>query len=384
MENERFLDLSIAELSADRSRFDEEAGELIDRFKSQRIEAYFNLASHIRALQENQKIGDEQAEEKMSQLIDLSTEEFKEPLLALELEYGLGILEQYKKQTEILEEIGILQDLPESQRPGVIGINGQEYPLPDLIEISLGLTKEKIEIIKQKAKQGFTKLMMVPFPMRLLDILEAHKKLILEKSQQGLVKSEGGEVINPKPGHEYFVSGEYEWHSEDPEKSFIYYFEAIDDRGYYYNPKRNRNSKKELLEEGRGWNIVLAQDFHPMIDQNGLRLDGRLDDKYGTSAEDFLKILKKSPEFRNEVSFAVEDWSMYAMLALAERNLQIDYDDRVCLAIGGYFQQANVGYHTPTCYYQKTGSTEGVNINFTRTDNRDGGNGIRTFVNINF
>lgn len=383
MENERFLDLSIAELSADRSRFDEEAGELIERLKNKRIEAYFNLASHIRALQEKRKIGDDQAEEKMSQLIDLSTEEFNEPLAILELEKDIGIFEQYQKQKRILEEIGILKDLPESQNLGVIGVNNREYPLPDLVEISGGLTREKIELLKSKSKQGFTKLMMVPFPMNLLELMEVHKQLVIKRAEQGLLRSPGKRILTGNFNEPYRFTPEIEWHNEDPEKSFIYYYEAIDDRGYR-SPKRNRNSKRELLEDGRGWNIVLAQDFHPIIDKKGLRLDGRLDEKIATSAEDFLKVLKKSPEFKGEQGFAVEDWILYAMLSLAEKNTQIDFKDQICLAIGSYFQQMSFGFHTPICNFISSDTSNAVNINFTRTDERDNRYGIRTFVNINF
>ena len=100
-------------------------------------------------------------------------QEFLSPVEQFEQE--LHLREQYDSQLRILAQAGILQLLPEmgknpqeTSRPiGIIDTHGRECPIPTYEEIRARFTPEKIALLKEKADQGFKKLLLVPIGMPL-------------------------------------------------------------------------------------------------------------------------------------------------------------------------------------------------------------------------
>lgn len=87
-------------------------------------------------------------------------------------EKKLELRKQYEEQVKIMEHYNILVELKDGQK-GIIGINGKEYPIPSLGEISKRMldTKENRELLKKKVEQGFTQLLVVPFGMSLDELI---------------------------------------------------------------------------------------------------------------------------------------------------------------------------------------------------------------------
>src|SRR3990172_7307067 len=83
------------------------------------------------------------------------------------LEQDLNLKEQYDSVTQLLERTHLLQELPTLKTLGIIGLDGQEYPLP-----SYRTLQERIQLREQaltlKANQGFKRLLIVPFGRKLL------------------------------------------------------------------------------------------------------------------------------------------------------------------------------------------------------------------------
>jgi len=86
--------------------------------------------------------------------------------------------EQYESQREILENVGILEKLTNGEM-GIRGIDNKEYSFPSYKEISKRIRENK-EMLKTKVEQGFNQLLIVPFGMKLDDLIEKYKEVILK------------------------------------------------------------------------------------------------------------------------------------------------------------------------------------------------------------
>ena len=101
-------------------------------------------------------------------------EPFKEETSEV-LEYAdrlYNLTEQYTVQVALLERVGILKD------SAITGIDGKEYPIPILEQITQRLYEQR-EKLETKRDQGFTKLLLVPFGMSLDVLCETLKQFLL-------------------------------------------------------------------------------------------------------------------------------------------------------------------------------------------------------------
>ena len=55
----------------------------------------------------------------------------------------LELPKQYEEKVKILNKLGILEILPEAKEFGIVGIDGKEYPMPEMEEIKDSLEKNK-------------------------------------------------------------------------------------------------------------------------------------------------------------------------------------------------------------------------------------------------
>ena len=85
------------------------------------------------------------------------------------------LAEQYEKQIEILRDACGFE--LESGEVGITGIDGKDYPVPTQEEIAV-LMAENRELIEKKKEQGFTKLLLVPFGMKLEYLIHAYQDVI--------------------------------------------------------------------------------------------------------------------------------------------------------------------------------------------------------------
>jgi hypothetical protein len=94
----------------------------------------------------------------------------------------LKFKKQYESQKNILEKTGILEKLSTGEM-GIKAIDNKEYAFPTYQEIAKKMRENK-EILKTKIEQGFTKLLIVPFGMKLDDLIEKYKQVILNTTKK--------------------------------------------------------------------------------------------------------------------------------------------------------------------------------------------------------
>lgn len=203
-----------------------------------------------------------------------------------EAERILNLREQYDFQVNLLKEMKLVESKIESDVSGnegeilyMTGIDGVEYPVPSFSDI-LKYSGEKKELLRTKADQGFTELVIVPFGMDLERLMgKVASAIVLFKKQTNQLNG---------------VS-QYE-----PIKLPIFYVGADRNGALTYDaPLLNEHcslgkTKLSILEEqkeralwSKGWRIILLQR------ENGEHLPIRRD---ASPHEDIEA--EKSPEER--------------------------------------------------------------------------------------
>lgn len=101
------------------------------------------------------------------------------------------IEKEYARTIAALKRTGIVTLLPRSKKSGVIGINGEEYPVPtreQLREVFTGNEK----LVGRKMRQGFTELRLTPIAMPASQLIDRVRTAVLEHSA-------AGKIIRTKP-----------------------------------------------------------------------------------------------------------------------------------------------------------------------------------------
>jgi hypothetical protein len=100
---------------------------------------------------------------------------------------------------------GILALLPKSGRPGVIGIEANEYPMPTQDQVA-ELFAQNRELVERKTRQGFVRLELTPMAMPISVILERMAAAIIKHAADGVIyqtrRSPSGPLIPVRVGAE--------------------------------------------------------------------------------------------------------------------------------------------------------------------------------------
>ncbi len=232
------------------------------------------------------------------------------------------LIDQYNELTRALSDTGVLEDLPSGER-GIIGLDGLEYPIPTISNILEQIDKQ-IEILGPKMEQGFRKLLLVPFGMKLASLRNKYESAISKHARSGKLFAPSrnrrkGEPINLNPYHPVVASELF--HDTDEAGTLLYYPDG--------NPTSlisNGHTKMELLKDfGIGWKILLVEDLLQLPKAGlGEIISGRLQLESGNSPVQYLKMLKTNPKYANEVGMTPEDWYTYALMYLEETDQIID------------------------------------------------------------
>ena len=271
---------------------------------------------------------------------DIIKEKLK--LIESSTELESSFQEQYKTQIEILERIDILQEL-KSHELGIKGIDGKEYPIPTQAEIAERIEVKK-ELIEKKQEQGFKKLLIVPFGMKLDDLIEKYKQVILEhyKDKKLFVTKknpeEKDELLELSEKEPLWLWGEYE--NADVNGKLVYFPKE-------FSKNHEGKTKQEIITEQGGWQVILIEDM-PNIPREGkgITTKDRKQFEAGDTPNDYLKALKKTDQYNGESGMTPEEQIIYALTHLEEANEVIDDwrqgNGSISYQVGAYFTSGNV------------------------------------------
>jgi len=268
-------------------------------------------------------------------------EDYTEALEYAEEFYHLE--KQYASQVAILEQAGILKE-------GVIlGIDGNEYPIPTLEQIAVRLF-ERCKELETKHGQGFTKLLLVPFGMSLHTLFETLEQFLLSYKQKN-------------PSFDLFVDAplnawsDYQGGDIGDSPKLVYEPQSFD-------PEEHRGKTKAqiLVEQAQGrwtpafagvagekglrtpgWTVHLLQPsdpsdsyspgFAPIPRQGQGTPQGDLVPRPPLEANktpnEYLSILQKAQEdedspYHGETGMTPEDWIIAFMIHLTETGKPLD------------------------------------------------------------
>ena len=255
------------------------------------------------------------------------------------LEKALSLREQYQEQLSLLSKLGLTQELPDAKTQGLISIDGKEYALPSYRIIQERL-RAKETLLARKAEQGFTKLLIVPFGRKLLDLAKLyHDQLILHFDQGKLLGQNGDPLIsdrdfdrdNPlyltdslyatKPGSTPGTTVPDKSRGADETGELVYFPKE-------FSSNHKGQTKQELLDQEGGFLILLVNPdpIIPRQDQ-GLSQADRIDLEAGIQPQQYLaKLQDQNPTnpYHQESGLTPEIWLIQALLRLETKNQVLD------------------------------------------------------------
>ncbi len=226
--------------------------------------------------------------------------EFRELIELLDLEA------QYESQVEVAWNSGLFKDeVGNNSLLPVIERDGKEYKMPDWREVKRQLFRN-IEMVREKAEQGFTKMLIVPFASSLKDFESGLRWTIrsFEDSGRGVFSTDGDRIS----------------FKQDEDDLYPLIINYTDDQLVYYpkkyDPKNHGGmTKTEVIDSKGAWQICFVEDMSQIPDFACEEVGGRLRlDKRGTG----LKM--NQGKWRKEPS--IEDWHR----AMFNKNEFIDAD----------------------------------------------------------
>ncbi len=273
------------------------------------------------------------------------------PLEYVEKFYHLT--EQYNFQVALLEEIGVLED------GAILGIDGNEYPIPTLEQITARLFENK-ERLSIKHDQGFTKFLLVPFGTSLDHLVSAFRQFLLDyaKKHPDFLQDE-----NP-----LFVEHSYVGADVGDEPSLVYNPRS-------FPPEYQYQTKEQILEDqstsqcfAPGWRVLLLQSpddakkkgFASIPEEHFGTTRGskilRPDIEADKTADEYLHLLLKNQDhpdspYEGESGMTPEDWILAYMIHLIETGEPLDCCEKDgnsrSFLVGAYFLSKNV---VPTAF----------------------------------
>ncbi|MEK7159471.1 MAG: hypothetical protein AAB766_03150 [Patescibacteria group bacterium] len=229
---------------------------------------------------------------------------------------------QYIKIAKALNEVGLLEIIPDTDEKGIRGIDGNVYPIPTIETIKAELMKNR-EIYELKMKQGFTKINLVPIALPIAKLIDVYRIQLLDHfKRKKLFYPPKNPNDKPEPITEEGFNDKNPFHIAEEYKAT-----TINKSLKYYPGSFGYNNgvyKKELLAELEktpfsGWIIELFEG-HSSIPRRGKgkTKGGRKQIEAGRSATGYFAQLLL-PEYRHETGQTIE-----SVLAQAITNLHIN------------------------------------------------------------
>ena len=249
--------------------------------------------------------------------------------------------EQYARITTALSRTGILIPLPQAKKPGVIGMDGNEYPVPTQEQV-VELFAHHSELVSRKVPQGFDRLELIPLAMPMTVLMDRLQEAILKHAAEGTIfqtrRAASDPLVPVRVNKEKQV-----WVWEVLRQ-------ACDANELVYFPQEYSNShrgqtKLEVIHNGHicafpGWSVGLGESvpIMPAIGQ-GKTLGGRKQLEIGSSPNEYLQTLQ-AQAYHGETGKTLEDF-IIKFLTRLETTHEVSQDvkdDNALWCLGQYFR----------------------------------------------
>ncbi|MFA6428013.1 MAG: hypothetical protein WCW02_00515 [Candidatus Buchananbacteria bacterium] len=222
---------------------------------------------------------------------------------------------QYEFQADLLRKSNLLKTLSTGEL-GIEAIDNKEYPIPTLEQIE-EIMLEKRDFFETKIKQGFVKLVIVPFGLPIKSLIEAYDNALMEHHRQGKLFNTQNQPLglNKKIGTKYIFD-------------YVNFVKAEATGDLVYFPKEfsdnhQGKTKQELLPT-QAWQVLLLEDLPDIPDKGkGKTVNGRKQPEANQSPNDYLKQLQ-TDQYKGERGLTPESWLVYGLSHLEQTDQVID------------------------------------------------------------
>ncbi len=301
--------------------------------------------------------------------------------ISLEQWLATDFKRQYETRIDTLNKLGLLEILPKQGEMGIVGIDGQEYPLPKtdadreklkqemektgMTEADISgelknivtiedIIRENKEVYETKLKQGFARLQLTPFAMPLEKLAKILERTILKHHKEGNLFAAKDKPTDPdEPLTLNTDQPLYKWEGwinpNAPEGQI-----GADVTGQcVYHPKQltmenhGGKTKQDILNGQRakqsstaGWKVLLLEtNINIPREGKGQIKHNRKQLETNQSSNQYLQTLLTKPEYAKEQGMTLEDWITLALTYLEEHKQMIDdYYGKgsTCSLVGSY------------------------------------------------
>jgi hypothetical protein len=259
---------------------------------------------------------------------------------ALPSEGAFPLEEEYARTIVALSRTGVLAPLPRSGNPGVIGIDGKDYPVPTQEQVQ-ELFARNHELVDRKARQGFTQLQLTPIAMPTPQLMDRVRTAVRNHAA-------AGQIIQTKQastGADLPVR----INTREPIWMWDTVRQALDTPHLVYFPQAYTKSnhqgltKEEAMQTTRlcavpGWSVGLIEPIRIMPQPGqGQVIGGRRQLEAYSAPRDYLGTLG-TPPYQGETGWALEDFLVHFMSQLETTN-QVShdrYDGNALWLLGSY------------------------------------------------
>lgn len=250
-----------------------------------------------------------------------------------EQENRLELKKQYTTQKAAFEQIGLLE-----MREGISGITdieGNWHVFPTLEEVKQRL-EAKQELITTKERQGFKKLLIVPFGMPIKTFTETMKRTLLahyeNKALFSTNKDGTREALKLNTTQPLSVWDKYQ--DADTNNTIVYFPNTLTAENH------GGKTKQALLTENHAFHILLLEEDLVIPGQGeGTEQGGRQRIEANQTPNAYLALLKEEP-YQHEHGLTPEAWMTLFLLHLETTNEVIDDyqgQGKVSYNLGAYF-----------------------------------------------
>ena len=257
---------------------------------------------------------------------------------------------EYARCATALNRTGILTLLPKSERIGVIGIDGKEYPMPTLAQV-VELFAHNSELFGSKVPQGFDRLELTPMAIPTPLLIDRMKAAILKHAVEGRIYQTRRSPSDPlipvrvNPEKQVWV---WDTLSQALDTDELVYFPQE------YSSNHRGQTKLEVINDGRicavpGWSVGLVESL-PIMPQQGQAetLRGRRQLEIGSSPRDYLRIIQTQP-YQGETGRTLEDFITKFLTQLETTNeISNDVRDNNALWCLGQYLKVTYAELVPT------------------------------------
>lgn len=281
------------------------------------------------------------------------------------------IEKEYIRCVTALNRSGIISILPKSKSSGVLGLDGNEYPLPALENVVKLFSKNK-KLIAIKTQQGFKTLQLTPIAIPTLQITDLLKAAIIRHNKEGKIfQTRHSLSEQPIPVHVNNEKQIWFWERlrQAIEKEELVYFPQA-----YKCNNHHGQTKSEVIDNKHicafpGWSVGLVENLSKMpLPGQGKTLAGRKQLEIGNSPFEYLMILQKEP-YQGESGQTLEDYITKFICHLETTNeVSNDVSDNNALWLLGNYLKISYAELVPTARWHR--SIGRLRLDMHRTRNK--------------